>query len=230
MEARLTPAALGTADAGRGRALFNQACASCHALYGHGGAIGPDLTGAGRENLDYLLENIVDPSATVTADFRMVVAALADGRVLNGIVRAKTDRTLTLQTQADALVLERREIERLDPSPASLMPEGLLGPLSEHSGTRPVRVSHEPRPGPLAGRKVGRVRGYPGAGFLAPVGRHHVAWGVSPRTVIPRARARAPKGRHPESVMPAGLADVAPAGLGAIPGVSAVLGLTPQAT
>ena len=128
-KARLTPAALAEADPGRGRALFNQACASCHTLYGHGGAIGPDLTGAGRDNLDYLLENIVDPSATVTADFRMVVAAMADGRVLNGLVRAKTDRTLTLQTQTEALVLERAEIERLDPSPLSLMPEGLLDSL-----------------------------------------------------------------------------------------------------
>jgi len=130
-KARLTPAAIGGADPGRGRALFHGACAFCHSLYGHGGAIGPDLTGAGRDNLDYLLENIIDPSATVTADFRMVVAALADGRVLNGLVRAKTDRTLTLQTQTEALVIDRREIERLDPSPASLMPEGLLDPLSE---------------------------------------------------------------------------------------------------
>jgi len=47
------------------------ACAACHTLYGEGGKVGPDLTGGGRDNLDYLLENIVDPSAVVTADFRM---------------------------------------------------------------------------------------------------------------------------------------------------------------
>ena len=29
----------------------------------------------------------------------MVVVAMNDGRVLNGLVRARTDRTLTLQTQ-----------------------------------------------------------------------------------------------------------------------------------
>ena len=91
-------------------------CASCHTLYGHGGEIGPDLTGSGRDNLDYLLENIVDPSATVNADFRMVVVAMDDGRVLNGLVRSRTDRTLTLQTQTEALVLEPQR-DRADRAP-----------------------------------------------------------------------------------------------------------------
>ena len=79
--------ALHRADLGRGRALFDRVCASCHKLYGSGGDIGPDLSGAGRDNLDYLLENLIDPSALVSADFRMVVVAMSDGRVLNGLVR-----------------------------------------------------------------------------------------------------------------------------------------------
>ena len=117
--------------ASRGRAVFDRVCASCHKLYGYGGEIGPDLTGAGRDNLDYLLENLVDPSASVSADFRMVVVAMNDGRVLNGLVPRETDRTLTLQTQTEALVLDRGEIESDQPSPLSLMPDGLLAPLSE---------------------------------------------------------------------------------------------------
>jgi putative heme-binding domain-containing protein len=130
LKQQLDPAALAKADAGRGRALFNRICATCHKLYGQGGEIGPDLTGAGRDNLDYLLENLVDPSASVNADFRMVVVAMSDGRILNGLVRAKTDRTLTLQTQNETLVLDRREIDDLKPSPQSLMPEGLIDPLN----------------------------------------------------------------------------------------------------
>ncbi|MDB5351045.1 MAG: Cytochrome c [Planctomycetota bacterium] len=126
---RLRPEHLAASDLSRGRLLFNKTCSSCHALYGHGGAIGPDLTGAGRQDLDYVLENLIDPSASVSADFRMVVLAMKDGRVLNGIVRARTGRTLTLQTQNESLILERNEIERESPSPVSLMPEGLLTPL-----------------------------------------------------------------------------------------------------
>src|SRR5262249_9793236 len=51
----LTPERLKAADLPRGRLVFNQACASCHVLYGEGKKVGPDLTGSGRDNLDYLL-------------------------------------------------------------------------------------------------------------------------------------------------------------------------------
>ena len=55
-----------------------------------------------------------------------------DGRVLNGLVRARADRTLTLQTQTHGgTILDRREIESEKPSPESLMPDGLLSPLTE---------------------------------------------------------------------------------------------------
>jgi putative membrane-bound dehydrogenase-like protein len=131
LKKQLDAPALARADLGRGRTIFDRDCASCHKLYGSGGEIGPDLTGTGRANLDYLLENLIDPSASVSADFRMVVVAMNDGRVLNGLVRARTDRTLTLQTQTAALILDRREIESEKSSSGSLMPDGLLTPLSE---------------------------------------------------------------------------------------------------
>ena len=98
---------------------------------GEGGPAGPDLTGAGRDNLDYLLENIADPSAVVTADFRMTVVNLKDGRVLNGLVAAKTERTLTLRTMNETLTVERNEVEGTQESKLSLMPEGLLESLTE---------------------------------------------------------------------------------------------------
>lgn len=128
---KLTPQALEAADLGRGRGVYNQVCATCHRLYGQGREVGPDLTGAGRDNIDYLVENIFDPGATVSADFRMTVVALADGRVLNGIVKARTDRALTLQTQEQLVTLPRSEIEEEQLSPQSLMPDALLQPLSE---------------------------------------------------------------------------------------------------
>ena len=128
-KAQLTPAALAKADTSRGRLAFNAVCASCHTLYGEGGKVGPDLTGGGRDNLDYLLENILDPSAVVTADFRMSVVELKDGRVLNALIAAKTERTLTLKTMTETLAIERSEIVEIRESTLSLMPEGLLESL-----------------------------------------------------------------------------------------------------
>ena len=53
--------------------MFAKTCQQCHKLYGEGGAIGPDLTGSNRSDLDYLLSNLIDPSAEVGRDFRMSV-------------------------------------------------------------------------------------------------------------------------------------------------------------
>jgi putative heme-binding domain-containing protein len=92
--------------------------------------VGPDLTGSGRANLDYLLENVVDPGAVVASDFRMTVAELADGRTLNGLLREANPRTLTLLTATGRVTVERSEVSRLETLPASMMPEGLLESLA----------------------------------------------------------------------------------------------------
>lgn len=127
--AALSPATLAKADLRHGRQLYQQSCAVCHVLYGEGARVGPELTGSGRANLDYLLENMVDPSAVVPADFRMSIVTLKDGRVLNGIAGAKTERTLTLQGQGEAVVLEHRDIQSVETVEQSLMPEGVLEAL-----------------------------------------------------------------------------------------------------
>lgn len=130
-KAKLTPDVLAQADKSQGRAVFQKTCASCHRLYGHGGTIGPDLTGGGRASLDYLLLNMLDPSATVGAEYRTSVIVLKDGRVLTGIVASKNDRTLTLQTAQERLTLTVSDIEETKPQTTSLMPDGQLQTLSE---------------------------------------------------------------------------------------------------
>ncbi len=125
--AKLTPAVLAGADASRGRRTFVQTCSGCHKLYGEGGAIGPDLTGSQRSNLAFVLESVIDPSAVVAADFRLVIATLSDGRVVTGMVKSRTERGLVLQTMTEVMPLERSQITKLQELPTSLMPEGLLG-------------------------------------------------------------------------------------------------------
>jgi putative membrane-bound dehydrogenase-like protein len=122
---------LAKANPSAGRALFTKTCANCHVLYGQGktGA-GPDLTGSNRRNLDYLLENIVDPSASVAADFKATLYRLADGRTLTGVIVEQTDKTLTLQTATERPTIAKEDIEESKTTGQSLMPDGLLQPLT----------------------------------------------------------------------------------------------------
>jgi putative heme-binding domain-containing protein len=123
---QLTPVTLAKASLGQGRMLFKAICGACHQMYGEGGKIGPDLTGSGRANLDYLLENIADPSGVVSVDYRMSIVTLKDGRILSGVVAGGTDKTLSLRTMAEMMTLEKSEIAKTETSPVSMMPEGLL--------------------------------------------------------------------------------------------------------
>ena len=61
---------------------------------------------------------------------------MKDGRVLNGLVSARTERTLTLKMLEDAHTIDRDDIVKLEQLPVSLMPEGLLTALSDE------QVSH----------------------------------------------------------------------------------------
>lgn len=131
LKGKLTKDLLVKADQSAGRAVFNQVCAACHKLYGEGHLIGPDLTGSGRKDVNYLIENIVDPSAMLAADYKMTVVNLKDGRILSGNVAAKTDRTLTLKMIGQEQVVERSEIAGMQELPVSMMPEGLMLALSD---------------------------------------------------------------------------------------------------
>jgi putative heme-binding domain-containing protein len=118
------------ADPGRGRLVFNRTCLPCHRLFDAGGDVGPDLTGSDRANRDYILENVLDPSAAVAREYTLANVATTDGRLVAGIIREQNDRSLTIQTANERIVLPREDIEDLKPSTVSMMPEGQLERLS----------------------------------------------------------------------------------------------------
>ncbi|MEZ6115058.1 MAG: c-type cytochrome [Pirellulaceae bacterium] len=113
-----------------GRFLFDKTCGSCHKLFGNGGDVGPDITGSNRTNLDYLLQNIVDPSAVLGKDYQMSVLDLADGRVVSGLIQSETDSAVTIRTINDTQVIPKADIDDRNLSPLSMMPEGLLDTLT----------------------------------------------------------------------------------------------------
>ncbi len=126
----LSPDAQVNADKRNGRALFVKHCQNCHRLYGEGAKIGPDLTGANRGNLDYLLSNIVDPSGVVDKDYRMTILLTDDDRIINGLVTEETDRTISVQTATELLTFDKDSIQSRKITEKSPMPDGLLDTLS----------------------------------------------------------------------------------------------------
>ncbi|MBM4004555.1 MAG: c-type cytochrome [Planctomycetes bacterium] len=123
---------LAKADTRAGGELFQKNCAGCHVLFGRGKHVGPDLTGANRRNLEYLLENILDPSASVAADFRMQVYSLADGRVISGVALEQNEQTVRVQTATEPVVLRKADLETVRGTSLSLMPDGLFKELSDN--------------------------------------------------------------------------------------------------
>ncbi|MFK7821999.1 MAG: PVC-type heme-binding CxxCH protein [Planctomycetaceae bacterium] len=119
-------------DLGNGRRLFDKTCASCHMLFGSGGKVGPDITGSNRANLDYILENVIDPSAVMGRDYRMSTFLLDDGRSVSGLVQKETDSALTVRTINDTIVVAKDDIDDQTQSELSLMPERLLDSLKEN--------------------------------------------------------------------------------------------------
>ncbi|MCS6863680.1 MAG: c-type cytochrome [Gemmataceae bacterium] len=149
---QLTEAVLKNANRANGRLLFMQHCQQCHKLFGEGHTIGPDLTGGNRHNLDYLLANLVDPSAEVGRDFRMSVVRTVDERTITGLLVERTAARLVIQTATDKIVVAARDVASVTDSPLSIMPEGLLEKLTREEVRdliaylqSPVQVELPPR-------------------------------------------------------------------------------------
>jgi putative membrane-bound dehydrogenase-like protein len=151
----LNPKFLAAAHLGNGRRVFMKTCQNCHRLLGTGGDIGPDITGSNRANIDYILENILDPSAVVGRTYQMTVVALLNGQVVSGLLKLETDSALTIQTINDKVVVPKSQIEERTLSKVSMMPERQLDALPKEdardliaylASPRQVAVSGPPAP------------------------------------------------------------------------------------
>ncbi|WZO96284.1 c-type cytochrome [Isosphaeraceae bacterium EP7] len=119
-------------DPKRGVLVFREHCATCHLLHGEGTAIGPDLTGAERGDLDFLLTSLVAPGAVIRKEYQAQTVAIDDGRVLTGLIVEESPAAITLlDANRQKTVIPRDGIEELKLSETSLMPEGILDKLNE---------------------------------------------------------------------------------------------------
>jgi len=118
-------------DLARGQKLFADvnglACVKCHAVGGHGGAVGPDLTGiAAKYTRDEIASSILYPSAKIASGYESVIVATKDGRVVTGVIKADTTSGLELEdADAKRVRVELDDIEERRSGDVSIMPNGL---------------------------------------------------------------------------------------------------------
>ena len=127
----LTPEIMTNADPFEGKVVFDRTCAACHLLYGEGGEIGPDLTGSNRANLDYILLNILDPSADIPDSYKMVTVTTHEGQTLVGSIAEENGRRIVLNSVGQKQIVAKQDIKSRVVSDISMMPEGLLMTLKD---------------------------------------------------------------------------------------------------
>lgn len=122
----------GSGDPYAGKRVFGTTCAACHKLFDQGGDIGPGLTGYPRDDLDTLLLAIVRPSADIREGYESFIAITDQGRAVTGFIADQDERVIVLRgIDGQRITIQRDRIDRMEPMGRSLMPAGLLHPLSE---------------------------------------------------------------------------------------------------
>jgi putative heme-binding domain-containing protein len=122
-------------DAGRGEKLFWSSalnCGSCHKIGERGTALGPDLSAIGKlRGREDLLESILEPSRRIEPKYAAYIAQTADGRSFTGLLVRRNEKTVVLRDgQNKEIVLAAKNVEVLQPSRLSLMPDGQLAGLT----------------------------------------------------------------------------------------------------
>ena len=130
-----------TGDPVKGKVIFTQRCAICHTIFGEGGHVGPELTPYDRTNKDFWMVAILSPSAEIREGFGAYICKVKDGQVFTGLIDKQDVGGVVIRDIVVKHAVKQGDIEILEASPVSLMPEGLLGGLSvfwRHEGL--VRV------------------------------------------------------------------------------------------
>jgi len=139
----------GPGDATRGRGVFSRICQQCHTLFDTGGKVGPDITGSNRSDLDYVLQNVIDPNAVIPNDYRTSTLETKDDRVITGIVTRQDDNAVTIVVPGEDIIVPRNEIKSLTQGEVSMMPEGLLQAMTDNEVRDLVAYLKSPSQVPL---------------------------------------------------------------------------------
>ena len=126
-------------DFATGRELFRKAgCGICHAFAteSEGTGLAPDLTGvASTFGREFILQSIVEPSATINGRFFQTKFTLKNGSSVTGSVIEVAAKKIVIapvmmNPQATVEIAEA-DVKSEEPSPVSAMPSGLLNEFTK---------------------------------------------------------------------------------------------------
>jgi putative membrane-bound dehydrogenase-like protein len=123
-------------NAMRGRALYldgkRLACITCHRMEGVGGNVGPDLTRLWEtQTVEKIMESIIEPSKEIKEGYQAYKATTKKGLVYNGLKVSQTpDEVVLRDATAKDIHIPTKDLEELEVSKTSLMPEGVVAQLS----------------------------------------------------------------------------------------------------
>jgi putative heme-binding domain-containing protein len=124
-------------DFERGRRLYSEvACAACHRFDNDGGSVGPDLSAlSGRFGVRDILESILEPSKVISDQYTAVNIVKTNGKTVMGrIANLHGENVEVVEDMLDpghVTRVRRSDIETMEMSKVSVMPEGLLDSLKE---------------------------------------------------------------------------------------------------
>jgi putative membrane-bound dehydrogenase-like protein len=168
-----------------GRAVFARTCQQCHVLFGIGGKVGPDLTGSNRFDVEYLLANIVDPSAVIAKEYRPTIITTNDGRTVTGIVSAEDAASVTLRTADNSVQIPTAEIDLRSLSEKSMMPDDQLKQFSSHEVTSLVAYLRSKLQVPMLANKQNEASFYNGKDLAGWTGNANT-WSVENGEIVGR--------------------------------------------
>ncbi|MGH9659764.1 MAG: PVC-type heme-binding CxxCH protein [Bryobacteraceae bacterium] len=120
------PAITMTANADRGRPVFERACSECHKIGDTGFELGPDLRSVAQRYRETLLADILMPNENIEGGYEEYLVETVEGRGITGLLAKETPTTLLLRRrkgEEDTVLRSRvRSLRSLSVSP---MPEDL---------------------------------------------------------------------------------------------------------
>ena len=119
-------------NAASGRQAFARHCASCHAVDGAGGHVGPDLSGIRNQPADAILLHVLVPDYEISPGYQAYVIETRGRQTLVGRLESEAPNSLTLRDGAGQQhVILRSDVISVSASTRSLMPPELERAMTE---------------------------------------------------------------------------------------------------